>query len=1478
MKRIYIMALAAMSVAASVQAKDAAALFKGAKWIEQPAELKAAAPRFTTTFKVDRDGPAEIAICGLGQYVATLNGKPIGRGDEFNLPGWTRSSKTCFYNVFTPTLKAGEENTLEITLGNGMYNVPDPGKGLYTKFTGSEGGMKLIVGGVVKSSVDGWKVSQSEVVRTHVYSGDDIDHRVAADGGRGATALPGETDGRAACPHAAVIAEAPKGELREASFVCRLQEVVTPLKTMRVSDDELTVDFGQNAAYVPTVTAIGPRGSRVEVEFSEIPLGPGETKITKKPGGYHGTVARCAFTLAGNGDETFTPPFFYYGFRYMKVRLVAAESGAHGERALPELVSASARVVMADAPRAGAFECSIRLFNQIHDICWWAQRSNMQSVFTDCPHREKLGWQEQDHIHADQIRWGWNADAMFAKTCRDLADSQLADGMVPDIAPEYTVFRGGFRHSIEWGSSMIQIPWQQYEWTGDDSLIREYWKNMVAYHKYIRSQSQNEKRGRFITPGGLGDWYQQTVSAEKRPIRRTSIDFTATAFYYLNAVTLANCADLIGKKGEAAAFRDEAAKIKKAFNAKWWNPKGHYYENNSQTANSMAIAFGLADPAETAAIVSNIVEDVRGRGAVGTGEIGYPYLLKVLAENGQSDVIFEMTADDTRPGYGYMVRKGNTSCHEAWDCREGSSFNHFMMADIVNWFYGSLGGIRRTSPGFKTFTVAPEFLPGLDWVRASHKVATGEIRVEWRRVEEAIRVAVSVPEGTTATVRLPGVADAEQGPGEMVYTVSVSGGTVCELRSRLSRDVKSIAVRKGGCPGCLVADGESAVPVAFARADGKSYTVAAAGTYGEGRAVAVSHHGFFEGDEGMRDDNIAFLRDCILWLAGDAPELTVYVGRGRGEMLKPLVRALEEAGRPATLDALTSYDILASQSNGTIAVTMPDAHSPADAKKLADFIKRGGGVIAPAVGWGWAQTHPGKAIRDCSFNAALGPAGIYSSGSIAGDPKGGLYEVAASEGVPGTTIKDAIRLFSGDSALSKEVNAECLLSIEQAAEVLPTEGNPWRSRLDVFKASLNETLKNAVPSSLLPIKSSMVRKRLAYIMMQNEWLADPERNWPASPAAAVYPGVPEKGTPRVTRDVEIDLSVPRRHGTGLFAVAGEPLTVTLPEGAEKIGLSVRVGATSCRLTGCAEWKRAPVVDVAFKLAKRTVTFASPFGGTVYIEVPEGKNGKVSVKIGPACPAPWFVEGRDTPETWARQLKENPAPMAELESDRLVITVPTAFVKGLADPRPLLKVWREIMDNDARLTGIPAKRASPERMCVDPQLCCGYMHAGYPIMIPSGSARHLLNEKTIRAGKEDDVWGFFHEMGHNHQNGDWTFNGTGEVTVNFFTLYNMERICGKGIWENTKIGGEGMKRRVKEWNDKGRSFEAWKGDAFLALHFFASLIDKYGWESFEKLFAEYRRLPQSERPKDDLDKRRQWCRRLSKIVGEDLTKEFEFMTK
>jgi hypothetical protein len=692
------------------------------------------------------------------------------------------------------------------------------------------------------------------------------------------------------------------------------------------------------------------------------------------------------------------------------------------------------------------------------------------------------------------------------------------------------------------------------------------------------------------------------------------------------------------------------------------------------------------------------------------------------------------------------------------------------------------------------------------------------------------------------------------------------------LRSSLSRKASSIALGPGAIAGCVVVAGSEAAPIVFGRSGGVKTPVAAAAVYGKGRVVAVTHHGFVEKKNALRRDNAIFLRECLRWLAGGSSPTTIYAERGRDAIAYAATEALKGA-QALNVKPLSGYDMLRSLPPGVIVITMPDSHSLEDAGKLTEFVKNGGRVLAPVVGWGWHQINGRRPFSKSPFNVALGPTGIYTGGAFAEAGKDGLYEIAGIDDLPGLSADNALELAEGSMTMPPALGGRCLFTLETLADALPSTDMKWRPRLEALARTAQ---KGVIPSPSSPLGRSRVRERLAYALFQRSWLANPERNWAASAAAATYPGLPAKNAKRVTRDMEVDMAVPRWHGTGLFAGAGESLTVTLADGAEKLGLRVRVGSTTCRITDHNEWRRAPVVDVELPLDKKTTTFASPFGGLVYIVVPEGRFGKTSVNIGPACLAPRFLDGIDTPDTWVAQLRENRAPMVELESECIVITVPYERVQNLADPRPLLQVWREIMANDAKLVGMPVKRASPERICADVQLCCGYMHAGYPIMMPMVCMRNLLSESTIRAGTEDDVWGFFHEMGHNHQNYDWTFNGTTEVTVNFFSLYNLEKICGRGIRDNAKIGGEGFRRRVEAWNAAGRPYDEWLADPFLALDFFARLIEKYGWEAFERFFAEYRSLPQSERPKTDLEKREQWCRRLSKIVGEDLSKEFRFM--
>src|SRR5687767_13981526 len=104
----------------------------------------------------------------------------------------------------------------------------------------------------------------------------------------------------------------------------------------------------------------------------------------------------------------------------------------------------------------------------------------------------------------------------------------------------------------------------------------------------------------------------------------------------------------------------------------------------------------------------------------------------------------------------------------------------------------------------------------------------------------------------------------------------------------------------------------------------------------------------------------------------------------------------------------------------------------------------------------------------------------------------------------------------------------------------------------------------------------------------------------------------------------------------------------------------------------------------------------------------------------------------------------------------------------------MRFWDQVLDAVADLACIPRERKRPERIVADVQISAGYMHSGYPIMTHLDSVAQTVQFHRMKSG----TWGHFHELGHNHQRGEWTFSGTGEVTCNWFSLYVMETLCGK----------------------------------------------------------------------------------------------------
>lgn len=694
-----------------------------------------------------RDGlrRAVAFVCGLGQYEISLNGRKVG--EDLLTPGWTNYAKTCLYDTYdiTAMLRPGT-NAAGMFLGNGMYRV-HPGR--YTKFVGSFGPLKAICmirleyadGTSALVGSDGaWRTHAGPITFSSIYGGEDYDARLAqSDWDRAGFAGAGWTEARPV--------EGPGGALRGLSASAppiRAIETLKPVSARTIRPGVTVYDLGRNASVMPRLRAHGAAGDTIRITGAELLHPDG----TVDRGSVGGGQAYWQLTLAGSAPETYFPRFFYQGCRYLQVECLPAVKGGQ-EPAVSALVGVN---VHSASPSIGDFACSNDLFNRIHTLIRRAQENNMVSVLTDCPHRERLGWLEQDHLNGPSLRYEFDLAQMFTKIMNDMADSQLPNGLVPDIAPEYTVFSGGFRDSPEWGSALPLCAWQQYEWTGDKELLQTYYPQMQAYVAYLGSAAKDD-----IVDYGLGDWYDL---GPKPPgyAQLTPMALTATAFYYADVVTVARTATVLGRPADALKFDALAHRIRDSFNRKLFHAETGQYATGSQTANAMALVMDLVPTGQRAPVLDNLVKDVRAHGnGLTAGDVGYRYLLRALADGNRSDVIFDINAQSDKPGYGYQLAHGATTLTEAWDTGRSSSQDHFMLGQLMEWFYHDLVGIGvdPTGPGFKKILIHPQPVGDITYARASCATLRGRVSAEWTRNREAFSLTVTLPANTTATVWVP---------------------------------------------------------------------------------------------------------------------------------------------------------------------------------------------------------------------------------------------------------------------------------------------------------------------------------------------------------------------------------------------------------------------------------------------------------------------------------------------------------------------------------------------------------------------------------------------------------------------------------------------------------------------------------------------------------------------------------------------------
>ncbi len=677
------------------------------------------------TLKRKKVHRAEVFVCGLGFYELTVNGRKVG--DSEFAPLWSDYDKSVFYNVYdvtshlSPLQEGAGEASIQVLLGNGFYC--EPGR-RYAKMKIAFGPPTLLfrmhieyADGTQEDVVSdaSWQWTESPVVFNSIYGGEDYDARMEASPLSPLQEGPGEAGESGWRP--VVIQAPPRGVLRrQIAEPVKIMERIGVRDTVLHTDSVLVFDMGQNLSGFPEITVQGKSGLWLR-------LIPGET-LTKEGLVNQRQTGRphyYTYTMRGNHQEVWHPRFSYYGYRYLQV-----------EGDIEVLKKVESCFVYNAAQKTGSFECSNQLFNDAYRLIDRAIRSNWHSVWTDCPHREKLGWLEQDWLNGEGLVANYDCRSFIEQTLQNISDAQFDNGAVPEIAPNLCVFEGSwappFLESPEWGGALVALPYLYKEYYGDDGMISRYRHQMQRYADYLHTQDSC-----YILRQGLGDWYDYGPGRAGFA-QNTPMPLVATAHYYW---------------WNRLQGHPRADSIKAAFIREFYHPERYTFATGSQCAQAIALEMDLIPEGHREGVLQRLIDDIHQHGdRLTTGDVGNRYLFNALIHNGQQELLYKMLNHYEVPGYGYQIKLGHTTLTEQWNPEHGASMNHFMMGHVNNLLVPYILGIWREEG---RAVIAPHPMGDITWCRGE----SNGIKAAWHFEGDVFVLDVEIPKGQTARICLP---------------------------------------------------------------------------------------------------------------------------------------------------------------------------------------------------------------------------------------------------------------------------------------------------------------------------------------------------------------------------------------------------------------------------------------------------------------------------------------------------------------------------------------------------------------------------------------------------------------------------------------------------------------------------------------------------------------------------------------------------
>ena len=698
---------------------------------------------------------ATVYVSGLGFYKLYVNGKTIGK-QEF-APTPTDYSKVVKYNTFdvTDELRQGK-NVIATTLGNGRFfsirptGVPNrgipkirhfgfPKMILQLELTYPDGSRQTVL------SDDSWKVTADGPVRANnEFDGEEYDATMEMPGWN----TTGFDDNKWL---QAELVQAPGGKLEaQRNLNMKIMETIHPVAIKQPKPGMYILDMGQNMVGWVSMKVKGKAGDQVKLRFAEVLQDDGTLYLAN----LRSALVTDLYTLKGVGTELFEPSFTYHGFRYVEIT---------GYPGTPTLNDFEGKVLYDEMEVTGQFETSDKTINQIYQNVCWGLKGNYRGMPTDCPQRdERMGWLGDRAVGAYGESFIFRHNNLYAKWLDDIAQAQLENGSIPDLAPNYWSM---YSDNMTWPGTFVIIANMLYQQYGNMEPIVKHYDSMKKWITYMREKYVKDH---IMTKDTYGDWCMPPESPElihsQDPARKTDAAVLGTTFYYHILGLLERFALLLNKPADAEAFAKEAVAVKNAYNEKFFNRETAQYSNHTVTANLLSLCYGMAPEGFAGKVFQNITDKTEKefKGHVSTGLVGMEWLMRGLSDHGRADLAFRIATNRSYPSWGYMIENGATTIWELWNGNTAdpamNSHNHLMLVgDLIVWCYEYLAGIQNApgSTGFKKITMRPYPIDGLDYVKASYHSIHGLIKSHWIKNDADFQWEITVPANTSATVYIP---------------------------------------------------------------------------------------------------------------------------------------------------------------------------------------------------------------------------------------------------------------------------------------------------------------------------------------------------------------------------------------------------------------------------------------------------------------------------------------------------------------------------------------------------------------------------------------------------------------------------------------------------------------------------------------------------------------------------------------------------